>query len=111
MPQGLQVITPGLFLAQVRIDAHVASRAGEAFVLPVWNVFVGVRVNVFFGKAEVDNVDDFVLFRRGASYQEILGFDISAKKRQNDIIMIVCWIWGSCDEKNIIICQFWPQQS
>ena len=32
------------------------------FVLPVWNVFVGVRVNVFFGKTKVKNVDDFVLF-------------------------------------------------
>ena len=41
--------------------------ASEAFVLPVWNVFVGVRVNVFFGKAEVDNVDDFVKGLR--SYQ------------------------------------------
>ena len=50
------------------VDAHVAGCTGEAFVLPVWNVFVGVRVNVFFGKAEVDNVDDFVLFRRGAAY-------------------------------------------
>ena len=80
MPQSLEVITPGLLLAQMGVDAHVAGRAGEAFVLPVWNVFVGVRVNVFFGKAEVDNVDDFVLFRRGAAYQEILGFDISVIK-------------------------------
>jgi hypothetical protein len=77
MPQSLEVVTPGLLLAQVRVDAHVSGRTGETFVLPVWNVFVSVRVNVFFGEAEVDNVDDFVLFRRSAAYQEILGFDVS----------------------------------
>ena len=32
------------------------------FVLPVWNVFVVVRNDVFFGKTKVNNVDDFVLF-------------------------------------------------
>ena len=84
MPQSLEVVTPRLLLAQVCVDAHVSGRAGEAFVLPVWNVFVGVRVNVFFGKAEIDDMDDLVLFRRGAAYQEILGFHVSAniKKKQ-----------------------------
>ena len=79
MPQSLEVVTPGLLLAQVRVDAHVSGRAGETFVLPVWNVFVSVRVNVFFGEAEVHDMDDLVLFRRGAPYQEILGFHVSAK--------------------------------
>ena len=32
------------------------------FVLPVWNVFVCVWVNVFFGKTKVNSVDDVVLF-------------------------------------------------
>ena len=32
--QGLEVIPPGLFLAQVSVDAHVASRASQALVLP-----------------------------------------------------------------------------
>ena len=86
MPQSLEVVTPRLLLAQVCVDAHVSGRAGEAFVLPVWNVFVGVRVNVFFGKAEIDDMDDLVLFRRGAAYQEILGFHVSANiKRKHKI--------------------------
>ena len=79
MPQSLEVVTPGLLLAQVRVDAHVSGRAGETFVLPVWNVFVSVRVNIFFGETEVHDMDDLVLFRRGAAYQEILGFHVSAK--------------------------------
>ena len=45
-------------------------------MLPVRNVFVVVRVNVFFGKAKIDNVDDSVLFCQGVAYQEILGFDV-----------------------------------
>ena len=52
--------------------------AGQAVVLPVWFVFVSAKVNVFFGKAEVDNVDDFVLFCRG----EIHWFHVS--NRMND---------------------------
>ena len=38
------------------------SLTSTAFVLSVLNVFVVVRVNVFFGKTKVNNVDDFVLF-------------------------------------------------
>ena len=38
------------------------SLTGTVFLLPVWNVFVGVRDHAFFGKTKVDNVYDFGLF-------------------------------------------------
>ena len=88
MPQSLEVVAPGLLFAQVRVDAHVSGRAGETFVLPVWNVFVGIRVYVFFGKAKIHDMDDLVLFRRGAAYQEILGFHISEKEEKTKLNML-----------------------
>ena len=77
MAQGLQVVPSRLLLAQVGVDAHVPRGAGQAFVLPVWNVFVGVGVDVLLGQAEVDDVDDFVLLGRGATDQEVLRLDVS----------------------------------
>ena len=38
------------------------SLTSNIFVLPVLNVFVGVRINVFLARPRVNNVDDFVLF-------------------------------------------------
>ena len=38
------------------------SLAGNIFLLPVWNVFIRVRVNVFFGKTKVNSVDDLSFF-------------------------------------------------
>ena len=61
MSEGLQVVPPRLFFAQVSIDAHVSGCAREGFVLSVGNVFVGVGVDVLLGQAEVDDVDVLVL--------------------------------------------------
>ena len=43
------------------IDAHVPGRPGQRFVLSVRNVLVGVRVDVLFGKPEVNDVNVLVL--------------------------------------------------
>ena len=105
MSQGLEVVPPGLFLPQVRVDAHVPGSARQALVLPVRNVLVRVWkevspcdafcirsrsmirlawVYVFFGEAKVDDVDDFVLLHRGAPYEEVL--------RLNVPVVVVMWM-------------------
>ena len=38
----LEVVSPGLLLAEVRVDAHVPGSARQALVLPVRNVLVRV---------------------------------------------------------------------
>ena len=40
--EGLEVVPPGLLLAEVRVDAHVAGGPRQALVLPVGNVLVRV---------------------------------------------------------------------
>jgi len=45
----------------VSIDAHVTSCPCKAFVFTVWDVFSSHRVNVFLGKAKVNDMDDVVL--------------------------------------------------
>ena len=42
MSEGLEVVPPGLLLAEVRVDAHVAGGPRQALVLPVGNVLVRV---------------------------------------------------------------------
>ena len=97
MSQGLEVVPSGLFLPQVRVDAHVTGSARQALVLPVRNVLVRVWkggtpcnafcirsmiefrlawVDVLFGEAKVDDVDDFVLLHRGAPYEEVLRLNV-----------------------------------
>lgn len=59
------------------VDAHVSSGAGQALMLPVWDVFFGLGVYVFFGKAEVDNVNGVLPLRARPAHQKILGLDVS----------------------------------
>ena len=42
MSECLEVVSPGLLLAEVRVDAHVPGSARQALVLPVRNVLVRV---------------------------------------------------------------------
>ena len=65
----IHIVDFGLAKEYIDLDTnkHVPYREHNSltslvFVLPVWNVFVGVRVDVFFGKTKVNNVDDLVLF-------------------------------------------------
>ena len=77
MSQSLQVVTSGLFLSQMCVDTHISGRPRQALVLPVWNVFVSIGIDVLFGQAEVHDVYDFVLFGGCAANQEVLRFDVS----------------------------------
>lgn len=59
------------------IDGHISSSASQALMLPVWNVFFGLGVDVFFGQAKVNDVDDVFLFIPLPSDEKVLRFDIS----------------------------------
>lgn len=59
------------------IDGHISSSASQALMLPVWNVFFGLGVDVFFGQAKVNDVDDVFLLVPLPSDEKVLRFDIS----------------------------------
>lgn len=46
-------------------------------MLPVWNVFFGLWVDVLFGQAKVDDVDDVFFFIPLPPDEEVFRFDIS----------------------------------
>lgn len=63
--------------SEVRVDAHVTRRAGQAFVFPIRYVFVRLQVYVLFGQSEIYDVNNLFPFGRGSAYQEVFRFDIA----------------------------------
>ncbi len=53
VPERLKIVAPALLAAQVRVDAHVPCGAGQAFVLPIGNVFARVWINILFRQAKI----------------------------------------------------------
>ena len=49
----LEVVSPRLLPAHVCVDRHVPRRARQGLVFAVWDVFVGVRVDVLLGEPKV----------------------------------------------------------
>lgn len=66
--------------SQVRVDGHVSGSTGQALMLPVWNVFFCLWVDVFFGQAKVNDVDDVVLFVPLPADEKVLRFDVSVNE-------------------------------
>lgn len=62
--------------AEVGVDAHVTSRAGEIFVFSVRNVLVRGGVDVLLGETKIDDVNDRVLLRGVSSDQEVFRFHV-----------------------------------
>lgn len=58
------------------VNGHVSSSTGQALMLPVWNVFFGLRVDVLFGKTKVDDVDNVFLFIPLSSDEKVFRFYI-----------------------------------
>jgi len=50
--------------AKVSIYAHISRSACETLVFTVRNVLVGLCVDIFFGKAKVNDIDCFVFVGR-----------------------------------------------
>jgi len=65
-------MTPEVTSAEMCVDAHVTSGAGQAFVFTVRNMLLRRRVDVFFSETKVDDVHQ-MLFPVGVSTdQEVL---------------------------------------
>lgn len=59
------------------VDAHISCRSGQALVFSVGDVFLCLRVDVFFRQAEVYDVDGVLPFGAGSSHQEVLRLHVS----------------------------------
>lgn len=59
------------------VDGHISSSASQALMLPVWNVFFGLGVDVLFGKTKVDDVDNVFLFVPLPSNEKVFRFYVS----------------------------------
>lgn len=59
------------------IDGHISGSASQTLMLPVWNVFFGLGVNVLFGQAKVNDVDNVFLFIPLPSNEKVFRFYIS----------------------------------
>lgn len=59
------------------VDGHVPSCSSQALVLPVWDVFFGLGVDVLFGQAKVDDVDNMLLFVPLTSDEKVFRFNVS----------------------------------
>lgn len=59
------------------IDGHISGSASQALVLPVWNVFFGLGVDVLFSQAKVNDVDNVLLFIPLPSNEKVFRFYIS----------------------------------
>jgi hypothetical protein len=71
----LEVVTAGLFIADVGVDGRVARSAGEVFALAEGDV-LALRVLVALGETKINDVD-VVLSAFSASYQEVVWLDIA----------------------------------
>lgn len=57
-----------LTFPQMRVDAHVSGSPRQTLVLSVWDVFLGLRVNVLFCQAEVYDVNSVLPFGAGSAH-------------------------------------------
>lgn len=51
-----------LTFPQMCIDAHISSSSSQTLMFSVWDVFLGLRVDVFFRQAKVYDVDGVLPF-------------------------------------------------
>lgn len=58
------------------INGHISGSAGQALMLPVWNVFFGLGVDVLFGQTKVNDVDDVLLFIPLPSDEKVFRFHV-----------------------------------
>lgn len=70
-------MTEQLTFPQVCVDAHISSSSSQTLVFSVWDVFLGLWVDVFFRQAKVYDVNGVLSFGAGSSYQEVLWLHVS----------------------------------
>lgn len=81
-----------LTFAKMRVDAHVSRCARQALVLPVRDVFFGLRVNVFFGQTKVYDVDCVLPLAAWPPNQKVLRFDIAVYQALGVDILHPCYL-------------------
>lgn len=68
---------PLLTFPQVCVDAHVSGGSSQTLVFSVRDVFFGLRVDVFFRQAKVDDVNGVLPFGARPAHQEVLWLHVS----------------------------------
>lgn len=74
------------------VNAHVARRPSQTLVLPVWDVFFGLGVYIFFGQTKVNDVDGVLPLASGPPDEEVLGFYISVDQTLGVHILHPCYL-------------------
>ena len=77
--QGFQIIAPGLFNTEMRLNGSESRRPCETFVLAVGNVSMRFRVQVHLSETKVNYVDSVATF--ADTHEEIGGLDVAVEKR------------------------------
>ena len=75
---GLEVIAPALLNAEMCIDTSVASRARQGLIVFVWDVLSCLWIAISLGEAEIDNVNNILLF--AMTDEEVIRFHVSVNK-------------------------------
>ena len=75
----LQVVAAALLDAKVRVEGRVTSGAGEALVVSVGNVGVGLAVTVLLGQTEINQVHSVHIVAE--AQQEVVGFHIPTRRK------------------------------
>lgn len=73
--QRLEVVTTGLFNAQMGVDGRVPGSTGKVLILPVRDMKVRLGVPELLGETEVDDVD--LVATLPDAHQEVVGLDVT----------------------------------
>ena len=60
------------------VDGSITSGTGQVLVLPIRNMEVGLRVTVFLGQSEIDNID--LVTTLADAHEEVVGLDIAVNE-------------------------------
>lgn len=74
------------------IDAHISSSSSQTLVFSVWDVSLGLWVNVFFCQAKVNYVDGMLPFGAWSAHQEILRLHISIDQASGVDKLHTCYL-------------------
>lgn len=77
MAKRLQVISPGLFATEMRVDTHVTGGTRQRLAFSVGNVLLRLGITVLLCHTKVDDVDDVGGLGAGATDQEVVGLDVT----------------------------------
>lgn len=86
------VLRDFLTFSHVCVDAHVACCPSQTLVLPVGDVFFGLRVYVLFGQTKVDDMDGVLPLASWPSNKEVFWFHISVYQTLGVDVLHPCYL-------------------